>query len=470
MLLSDSVFEKFKTELSNMESWRDLNGSQFIKHLAVFMGWAIEDAAYKVERARHESFLDTALNRSSILAHGEGMEYMPRKPIPASGQAKITNQGEYPFTLIREREFMSDAQVIFTLTETVVVPAGESIIAPFEQRSKESLNYIIEEAKPFYEILLDRDVSAQIVSLRVYVAEDGENFIEWKYDRLLTNSYSNSLVFDEFYHFTDQIGIRFGNGDFGKIPPTGSRVRVDVVLSDGDIVLLEKQSLYPVDEVKDDKSQIATMQVVVSQTIQHGKNQEDTEEMRRDLHYAPVYNDRLVWDNDYKYFLRRRFPEIVFAVAWGEEEAEKMWGYDVEHINKIWICAYSPDREIKDMVMDAIRDIPFMCRNFQWYEPEHVEFSLRIHGKVLKDCVISEVKEAIVEALDSAYGKTSLTRRDTVLLHEVYEAVYSTGFFEKDSGAWFEAAIDGQPRAELIYQMVSINMEQTSIDITYVEE
>jgi hypothetical protein len=213
--------------------------------------------------------------------------------------------------------------------------------------------------------------------------------------------------------------------------------------------------------------QIAAAQIAVSQTIQNGVNQEDTEEMRRDLHYAPVYNERLVWDNDYKYFLRRRFPEIVFAVAWGEEEAEKMWGYDINHINKIWICAYSPKRDIKDVAMQAIRDVPFMCRNFQWYEPEHIEFSLNITGKVLKDCVLSEVKSAIVNALDAAYGKTSPTRRDVVLLHEVYEAVYSTGYFEKDSGAWFEATIQGQPKADLIYQMVSIDMDATVIELSY---
>ncbi|MBE6441329.1 MAG: hypothetical protein E7022_03220 [Desulfovibrio desulfuricans] len=467
MILSDAAFERLKTELAGMDSWKDLTGSQFVKHLAIFIGWAIEDAANKVERARHEAFIDTALNRSSILAHGEGMEYMPRKPIPAAGRVTVTNQGEYPFTLVREREFMSDAQVVFTLTDTITVPAGGSVDAPVEQRSRETLEFAIDAATPFYELLLGRDISRHVVSFRVFVAEDGENYVEWNYDRLLTNSYSDSLVFDEFYHFTDQIGIRFGNGDFGKIPAAGSKVRVDVVLTDGNVVLLEKQTLYPVDEITDDMGQIAAAQIAVSQTIQNGVNQEDTEEMRRDLHYAPVYNERLVWDNDYKYFLRRRFPEIVFAVAWGEEEAEKMWGYDINHINKIWICAYSPKRDIKDVAMQAIRDVPFMCRNFQWYEPEHIEFSLNITGKVLKDCVLSEVKSAIVNALDAAYGKTSPTRRDVVLLHEVYEAVYSTGYFEKDSGAWFEATIQGQPKADLIYQMVSIDMDATVIELSY---
>lgn len=469
MILSDAVAQKMDALLAEMPSWKGLSGSQFVKQLSIFMGWAMEDAAFKIERAMQEGFIDSALNRSSILAHGEGMEYMPRKPVPARGRIAFSNQGKFPFTIVREREFMSDARMVFTLTDTITVPAGGCVAAPVEQRSRQELEFVVDERKPFYELLMGRDISPRIVSFKVFVAEDGQTFKEWIYDRLLTNSYPDSLVFDEFYHFTDQIGIRFGNGDFGKMPEAGAVVRVELVETEGDIVLLEKQSLYPVDEIRDDMGQIASAQIEVCETIQHGENQEDTEEMRRDLHYAPVYNERLVWDNDYRYFLRRRFPEIVFAVAWGEETAEKMWGYHLEHINKIWICAYSPDRDIKDMAMAAVREAPFMCRNFQWYEPEHVQFSVDIRGRVLKDCVLSEVREAIVQALDAAYGKASPTRRDVVLVHELYEVISSTGYFQKDSGAWFEVAIQGQPRAELIYQMVSINMDETRMDLAYLD-
>lgn len=469
MILSDAVAQKMDALLAEMPSWKGLAGSQFVKQLSIFAGWAIEDAAFKIERAMQEGFIDSALNRSSILAHGEGMEYMPRKPVPAQGHIAISNQGKFPFTIVREREFMSDARMVFTLTDTVTVPAGSCVTAPVEQRSRQRLEFVVDERKPFYEILMGRDISSHIVSFKVFVAEDGQTFKEWTYDRLLTNSYPDSRVFDEFYHFTDQIGIRFGNGDFGRIPEAGSVVRVELVETEGDIVLLEKQSLYPVDEIRDDTGQIASAQIEVCETIQHGENQENTEEMRRDLHYAPVYNERLVWDNDYRYFLRRKFPEIVFAVAWGEETSEKMWGYSLEHINKIWICAYSPERDIRELAMAAVREVPFMCRNFQWYEPEHVQFSVGIRGRVLKDCVLAEVREAIAQALDAAYGKASPTRRDVVLVHELYEVISSTGYFQKDSGAWFEVDIQGQPRAELIYQMVSINMEETSIDITYLD-
>ena len=249
MILSDTVAEKFKKLLSLAPSWQDLTGSQFVKHLAIFLGWAIEDSAYKVERAHQEGFIDTALNRSSILAHGEGREYMPRKPSPATGKAVFFNQGEYSFTLLRGYELMSDAQVVYTLEETVVVGPRESVSAVVSQRSKSILEFSISEEKPFYELLLGQDISPRIVSFKVFVQEEGQAFEEWEYSRLLTNSYPESHVYDEFYHFTDQIGIRFGNGDFGKILPQGTKVRVELVLTEGDTILLEKQSLWPVEEI-----------------------------------------------------------------------------------------------------------------------------------------------------------------------------------------------------------------------------
>lgn len=467
MILSDTVAEKFKKLLSLAPSWQDLTGSQFVKHLAIFLGWAIEDSAYKVERAHQEGFIDTALNRSSILAHGESREYMPRKPSPATGKAVFFNQGEYSFTLLRGYELMSDAQVVYTLEETVVVGPRESVSAVVSQRSKSILEFSISEEKPFYELLLGQDISPRIVSFKVFVQEEGQEFEEWEYSRLLTNSYPESHVYDEFYHFTDQIGIRFGNGDFGKILPQGTKVRVELVLTEGDTILLEKQSLWPVEEIRDANGLSAQYQITVSQTIQNGEAQEGTEEMRRNLHYAPVYNERLVWDNDYEYFLRRRFPEIVFTRAWGEEEAEKMWGYNVEHINRIWISAYSPERDIRELAMKAIHDVPMMCRNFQWYEPEHIEFWLVISGRILEDRLLSEAEEAIRDVLLNFYGKASRSRRDNVLLHEIYEAIYSTGFFEKESGAWFEVEIHGKQNADLIYQMVSINMDRTAVQLAY---
>lgn len=470
MILDEEVKAKFKELLGEIPEWKNLVDSQFVEKMAVFTGWLVEHAHYSVERAYQEAFYDSALNRSSLLAHAEGLSYVSAKPEPATGQALFVNSGEQAVELVREREFMSDAQVIYTLEESTTVPAGGQVTAKISQRSKGVYEFTVGETQSFYEYLFPQDVSPHIVSMRVFVDEqDGEGYREYQYDYLLTNSFSDTRCYDEFYHFTDQLGIRFGNGTFGKPLSQGWQVRIETVETQGDTLLLEKQSLWPVEEIKDVLGLTAQMEITVSATVQNGQDQESTENLRRNLHYASVYNDRLVWDQDFNYFLRRRARDIVFAKAWGEDKAEQMWGINLDWINKVWICAYSPERDIKDYAMQAIAEIPSMNRHYVWYEPEHIEFWVEIRGKVLQNQPLSEVEQAIRDILQAHYGKASTTRRDVVYLHEIYSDISSTGYFPENSAAWFEVKTHGQYEAEFIYQMVSINLAKTQISLEFVK-
>jgi len=117
--------------------------------------------------------------------------------------------------------------------------------------------------------------------------------------------------------------------------------------------------------------------------------------------------------------------------------------------------------------MNAIAEVPMMCRNFQWYNPEHVTFTLKLTGRVLSDKVLSEVEEDVRAALLRAYGRDSLYRRDRVLISEMYECIYSTGHFEKETGAWFEAIPQGNFEASRIYQMVSLDLENSNIQLAH---
>lgn len=470
MILSERASNKFQALISAIDAWKGLVKSQFIKQLSLFIGWTVEDASFKVERARQEAFIGTALNRSSLVAHAEDREYLPRKPTPSSGEIYFTNAGDNPITLLRGREFISDSQLPYSLDAKTIIPPHSRILANVTQYGKTSILHTVTEEKPFYEILIDREMTPKVMELEVWVDEGkGEGFIKWEYSRLLTNAYRDSLVWDEFYHVSDQIGIRFGNATFGKIPPVDSTVRIDLKYTEGSTLLLERQYLFPIDEILDDGGRAANLQIEVAATIQNGSPQEPTEEMRRNLHYWSVYNERLIWDNDYTYFLRRRYPEIVFCKAWGEEEAERLWGVNVENINRIWICAYAPRKGLQEDVMNALLDVPMMCRNFKWYEPEHLTFTIKLTGKVLSDKVLIEVIEDVQKVLKNAYGRDSLERRDEVLLSELYECIYATGHFEKETGAWFEAVPEGDFRVTYIYQMVSLDLEKSIIDIQHLD-
>lgn len=219
MILSDKVASTFKSLLGALPSWKELVRSQFVEHLSIGIGWLHEEASFKVERARQEAFIATALNRSSLLAHGEDREYLPRKPTPSRGRVRITNSGDASVTLLRGRELVSDTQLPFTVEESVIIPPHESATVGVVQRGKTTLLHTIDQEKPFYEILFGRDISHTIMSMGVAV-DEGSGFEKWTYERLFENAYADSCVFDEFYHVTDQIGIRF---DIRKTLGNGTR-------------------------------------------------------------------------------------------------------------------------------------------------------------------------------------------------------------------------------------------------------
>lgn len=467
MILNEEAYQRLKDLLAASSSWQDLTDSQLVEHLSIFFGLTVEDANFKVERARQEAFVGTAINRSSITAFVEDREYIPRKPSPASGTISIVNNSQNSITLIRGREFLSETQRTYTLQETVVIAAGATATAPVKQLKKQTITHTVTEKKPFYEIKLDRDLTSSIVSVDVYVDDDGRGDVYWKYYRLLQNTYSTTKAWDEFYSFTDQIGVRFGNGTFGAMPAVNAKVTINLLLTDGATVLMPRQQLYPMLEVLDSAGNTASIEVKATTQIMGGTNAEDTEEIRRNLHYWPVYNERLVWDQDYTYFIRRRFPEIVFVKAWGEEEAEKMYGFNFNHINKIYICAYANRTGVQADVMAALAEVPKMNRKFEWVDPVHVEFSLTITGKVLSDRSIPSVVVDIKTVLDKYYGKNSLSRRDKNLISEIYEAIYSTGHFNKDTGAYFEAVPSGEVSPDLIFWMPSIDLDACVFNLTY---
>ena len=99
MILDEEVKAKFKEYLGEIPEWKNLVDSQFVEKMAVFVGWLVEHAHFSVERAYQEAFYDSALNRSSLLAHAEGLSYVSAKPEPATGQAPM---GQAPTTMATE--------------------------------------------------------------------------------------------------------------------------------------------------------------------------------------------------------------------------------------------------------------------------------------------------------------------------------------------------------------------------------
>jgi len=456
MLSNDEAVAQFKEILGSKEGWRYLKDSQFFSHLSTFQAWALRSAQFDAERTLQEFFLSTALNRSSISAQAEDKGYLPRTPFPSFGGIQVKNNGVNPVTIPIYQGFQSNIGLQYLIKYPITILSGQSAEATCYQLTRTVVSTVVPETTPFFEILFDISLTASIHQVDVDISDES-GFVTWSLSRQLRNAGPASTVYDLFYSHDGQIGVRFGNGIFGKKPEASNTVRCTLWLTSGDTTLLESLPLLPIGTVTDSMGVQASIDIKTITKITGGFGGESTEELRKNLMYWPLYNDNLVWLEDYEFFLRRQIPEIRWLKVWGEKEAEAEAGFsNAGNINSIFVSAYihgAVDTEAR--IVSVFNAIKLYNRRIRWVAPEFVTANITLAGKISRQRTIENVSSDITDALSAAYGKDSATRRDRILIKDVYQIVSDTKNFG-DSGASFAVTVSGTTQTEKLKQMLCL--------------
>ncbi|WP_028325823.1 hypothetical protein [Desulfatirhabdium butyrativorans] len=465
MLSNDEAIAKFKAIIATLPEWQNLTDSQFVNHMAVFQAWALRDAQYRAERALQEFFISTALNRSSIAAHAEDRGYIPRPPVPSSGTIRITNTGDAPVSLAAGQSFTSNKGISYLIVNPITIAAGAYSDQTAYQAGITTVEADVSASQPFFEIVFDANLSGTIYRIDVYVDD-----VQWSLARLFQNVDGDALVYDQFFNHLGQSGVRFGNNTFGKQPEAGSHIKCDLWLTDGDTTLLINQRLTPVGAILDTGGNTAMLDIRSITTISGGSSGESTEELKRNLLYWPLYQEQLVWKEDYQYFLTRRFPQIRWINVWGETEAEQSAGeLRFEFINKIFVSAYAQGgADISSEIIAALEACKLMNRRFEWVAPDIRSFTVVVTGAVHRKFDSATVRASIEEALLSAYDmESSLRLSAPIRIKDVYRIINDTGYF--GDGGYFTAQLAGDYDVTPDLNAVSdIDMSGCSISIGYV--
>lgn len=474
MLTVEAAVAKFRAILDGFPAWDRLKKSQFITHVAVFCSYALRAALWAVDRAEQEFFLSTAVSRWSIWAHAEDRNYLPRKPRPSTGEISIQNLQNFgantvnvpAYTVFYSTSGGSSNQ--YTNLSPVSLPAGTIFpyIAVSQIISKE-IFFTVDVAKPFYQMFIPREYSATCTSFEVWVKDNNGDYAQWTYARRFRNSMLMT-IFDEFYSHTDQIGIRFGNGEFGEILTEGTEIKVVLWLTNGDTKLLVGQQLSLNAPILDELGYPATLKMLVTTEISGGDGQEDIESARTNMLYHDLSDD-LVWEQDYASYLRRKVSGLTWCVVYGEQEAEAITGPSVMNINKIFVSAYKVSGDINALPAQVISALgkknPF-GKVFEWVDPVYQYFTVAVTGKVPRGFNILEVNKTIHDAMLSAYGHNSLTRADQIFVNDIYAAVEATGYF-MDQKAYFSVAVTGSVTPQAVNRMVGINIGESTFEVGY---
>lgn len=404
-----SVQAEFEALVENDSFWSRFVGSQFVSMLALFITQIIYRCYQYADAALAEGFISTATRRSSILAAAETNGYVGSKPSPSTGPVEITASSPgAPGSIPQYTTFISDDQYPYmTMSECKFTEDGKATVEVAQLEIQE-VTYTVTAAKPFLEVVISKELTAVCHKMEVFVKIDGTNTL-WQPSTMFRLANNNSEIYVEFYKPSEQLGVRFGDGQIGKIPPEGATITLRIWCTNGDITLVAGQTLTPVDDAAELANYIS---VKTMAPITNGTDAETTEVTRNRAQYYLAYDNQVVWGGDYTYFLIRNIPGMTWVTAWGEREQEKLDGaLNVKNINNIFISGWHPQKtqeELEALVMEAFSTVPNQLNKVFTYTPVNkLPFRVELTGVISPSLTTATVLSELRAALEGRFGRDS---------------------------------------------------------------
>lgn len=407
------VLEKINAKLNENPWWARFVNSQFAQMMAVLGAQVIYIAQTYASRALGEGFISTATRRSSILAAAEDRGYIGRFITPSEGSVTLKNNSDVLISLPDGAEFLSPNLTPLALVGGADIQPGESVtLHKIKQWEAMSVSFDIEADTRFLTLMLTREITAEVAALSVVVVSDGEEE-KWNQNQLFRMSRGYSRDYALVYKPTEQLGVRFGDGSMGMMPPMGAVVRVDIKASVGDFTLAEGQKLECVGNISQHSGKL---EATVDTIITGGEGLESTEETRARAKYYVPFDEQVIWGGDYRTFLIRAMGNFQWLNVWGEAIQEKLTGFDVYNINRIYFCgnrAGVSQQQLSIQIMDALTGIPNeLNKHFEYVPTDEYPFTVEILAVAKKDVLIADAMTALKDTMTATFGRESDSFKD----------------------------------------------------------
>ncbi|WP_335919810.1 hypothetical protein [Shewanella algae] len=457
-----SIFEGILTGFSQ---WKRLAGSQFVAMQSTFVGQMVSKSIFSGYRYLQECFLSTAVKRSSVLASAEDRGYVGRKRMPSIGTALVQNFSGKLVSIPRDAPIISKASIQYVVTKAVEIPAGESVDVPISQLVLRVFSSTVTKEQKFCEILLPRAVTAITHRVDVYVSTSSGAAELWEKRFMFRRADARTKAYAEFYKPTEQLGIRFGNGINGMIPPVGSTITLKVWTTDGDTTLIDRQPL----EFIGDSSHLNNNLAISTKTpIVGGAAAESAEETRAGALNITSFDNQLAWDDDYAHYIKSNMANLVWVNAWGEQEQERQDGgvRSLEHINTVFVSAFSSkldQSQLSSIISDLMRDTNYLNKRYKYVLANELPFTIVLDGAVTGDKDFLMVKKTVKDAVRAVYGRIPTKDRPVkILKKDVSKLIEELGIFYDFEIDWSE--YPGEPKLE---DYIYLDIDNSVINLSY---
>jgi hypothetical protein len=281
-----------------LPEWTERDSSDFGMMLVDLWAFAADSMHFYMDRAAGEAFLDTATQRESVQSFARLFDYTPQTRTSARGTITVRNDTTSGYTVGRYTEFIArndnKSYVCYSTAAASIPPLSSAEVSAAQ--GEVILNETLATASsggPSQRYSLSID-GAVVSSIEVFVIEDGINPVRYFRTPRMSLAGASERVFEIDILSDGTVDIVFGDFINGLIPPTGSRIYVDYVVSEGALGNL------PADTVVGFKSSAGPNIVVESSsTFTGGLNDEGITSIKNNIPSAIAAQERAVTRSDF---------------------------------------------------------------------------------------------------------------------------------------------------------------------------
>ena len=384
-----SIKNNFKTYLKSQDTFKDYNfeGSG-LSVLLDILAYNTQYNAYYLNMVGNEMFLDSALQRSSVVSHAKLLNYTPKSAAAPSAYINVTFNGvtSSSFTLPKFTNFMSEfidkSNYNFVTSDSHTVNT-ENGIATFE-------NVIIKQGRPTtftftvnnttnpkctFEIP-ETNIDTSTIQILVKQSSSSTSYdIHTLADNFLTLTPDSKVYFLQ-ESLTGNYQIYFGDGILGKKLDDDNIIVVSFISTEG-LASTGANNFTLMDNLGGYTSK--TITPIIPAT--GGNVKESIESIKYQAPKSFSAQNRAVTKDDYITAIQQNKLGLTFDAVnvWGGEEN------DVPVFGQVFIClkpsgAYNiTETQKQRLVQDVIKPIGVMTVNPTIVDPDYTYLKLNIN-------------------------------------------------------------------------------------------
>jgi hypothetical protein len=328
----DNLVVELQNNLATHNSWHDTYKSatgQMLIELFAAVGSLV---LYYIERRAEESYIATAKNYSSVVNLARLLNYIPRRPVSATGNLRFSlEEAVVGMVFVPKWTIVSTASGVkyLTTSESVIMPGqtevdvsgiqGIVVTTEYSSAGTPSQTYTI------------TDTFVENTQLFIYV-----NDILWTQVTSFINSVTTSTHYVLRAELDGTVTIVFGDGSFGKSPALNDTIKLEYIQSlglGGNVYVAGLVNVVD-SEIYDEFGDPQTLTVENTSTFLGGDDAETIEDIRTNAPLVFATGDRLVTKGDFVAVIGD-YPGVADVNVWGEKEEPNP---DYNHFNQVKIC------------------------------------------------------------------------------------------------------------------------------------